>query len=367
MTTEPLLKTAINPQFNDITLSQWPTLYQAYCSDKVRFYQWLAQSGGISLSPTGSAAEGWSNLVLVSQQDEIIRLPKFPAMALGFDRPQPYELSRLAMEKAFLNHFASVSSLAIPQPKSDYCKLREEQQDRLMHYPRLAGNTATVNAMLSLPTRNSEAIGRFLAMLHSTRFDHAQLVPYPYGDGEFLQSIWPCCAPLLSPSTGQKALAYCLDGQRLYKGKTHICHGDFGLSNLLMTRVESAADSTQEPSHLGYELTGVIDFSDLCLGDVAMDFALLNRKFPPAFINQCLDTYRKTLGEAQWHAIDPDSLFARIEYHSIRKALFVIFYAATYGPYLNGLNAQTDFDSGVKRNIEFLETFFAPTTDTHNQ
>ncbi len=94
-------------------------------------------------------------------------------------------------------------------------------------------------------------------------------------------------------------------------------------------------------------MAGIIDFSDICRTDPAMDLAPLWRRMPAPFFTLFLAHYQAALGPERWQALAPDSLLKRAQYYALRRAAFVIWYGTSFG-----------FSEGLKPSIDYLLAHF---------
>lgn len=238
---------------------------------------------------------GWSNVVVEVNQYQIFRFPR--KLTPQFE-----------VEKTFLTQFAANSPLKIPNP--------EPSSVDFMTYRRIEGERFDPTKFWRLDEAYQEKIirqlGEFLTALHSFKFEHQDLSEFPYGGGDFWKDLWPLVASDLSETARMNAKRFFEDvfKQIGQEGFTQtIVHADLGTNNLLIDFEAS-------------QLTGIIDFSDLCWGDPATDFAGFYRHFGRGFVQRLLDYYQRPIENNFW---------ARIEFQANRKLFFVIYFAQNYG------------------------------------
>lgn len=255
---------------------------------------------------------GWSNIVVEINDKWICRFVR------------DIQSTQFQLENGFLKSFEPTSPIAVPaivNIGSDY-----------IVYHRLSGERFSPQKYQSFAQDNKNLIqrqlGEFLSVLHTTSFKHPQLKVFPYGGGDFWLELWQPVAKLLSPQVRTEAKYYFekafteIDFQQVNKT---ISHADLATNNIL-------CDYTRQ------SLTGIIDFSDLCLADPAADFAGFYRHFGLEFTKSVLTYYRGDLGT---------QLEERFEFHCKRKLFFVVYFALNYG-----------FEESIPGIIDTIETQF---------
>ncbi|QSX39417.1 aminoglycoside phosphotransferase family protein [Shewanella cyperi] len=307
---------------------------------------WVEAQIGAPITETRINDSGWSNLVIEINRAWVLRLPK----ALSDRHSETPWLAESALELGILQALGPrLAGVALPQPLANSLAMpvapdkasAPSPQPGLL-YPRLPGMGMSPAQLTDDNLELARDLGRVLAAIHGTRPQFQGLEAYPYGDGDFWTSLWPMAIRQLSQEALKLAEHYFrdahergLDGRQL---KPVLCHGDFGPANLLLKEACS-----QSPPRLG----AVLDFSDCCLQDPALDFAPLLRRAGKVFGQQLLASYRQHLGETAWQALEPASLFDRCEFQARRKALFVLWYGDKYGFHSQG--SQDFFRSSFSR------------------
>ena len=251
---------------------------------------------------------GWSNVVLDINQSHIFRFNRFHS-------------HQFEVEKAFLVSAASQLSIQIPRPIYS-------GQD-FIAYPRIPGERFDPKKFSQLSHASQikilEQLGRFLSQLHQLEFQHPHLSTEPYGGGDFWQELWPLVAPHLTKTGESKARAFFESGlSKLNAASIPIVltHSDLGTNNLLVDFEESS-------------LQGIIDFSDLTIGDPAVDFAGFYRNFGKPFVEQLLNFYKPPLGDLFW---------LRVQLSSLKKQFFVVYFAKKH-----------QYDSAIPAVIKNIE------------
>ncbi|MCL2918718.1 aminoglycoside phosphotransferase family protein [Shewanella litorisediminis] len=305
---------------------------------------WIVETIGESVSRVDINNQGWTNLVLEINGRWMARLPKPLSDDAGHALTSRYTLEKQLLDTltASIGRDGSnnLSSSVLPK-----VYLAPDNLEVCMLYPKLAGNpidwqSEQMNVSgAKAYTPLAGALGALLAKLHTTKMAHPQLVAYPYGDEDFLGDVLPALHPLVSDETYNNAYRYfstvldTLNSQS--KVSVSLCHGDFGPANILL-----GSD---------FRLSAVLDFSDVCLGDAAMDFAPLWRRSPSQFMHDLLATYREVSGEDHWQSLQSQTLNNRIQFHALRKAVFVVWYGKGYG-----------FDNGITGSLNYLKQYFTP-------
>lgn len=256
--------------------------------------------------------EGWTNLVIEINNRWIFR----------FVRNKNNR--QIVVEREFLPKFVKVCPVSIPEivfSESDY-----------IAYPKILGERFSPEkfALFSnfQKAKIFELLGKFLACLHSFSFSHQYLSDAPYDGKDFWNELWSVVQHRLSPYTKEKAKKYFTDVLKQIEAtafESTLIHADLGTNNILV-------DFQQN------ELTGIIDFGDLCLGDPAVDFAGFYRNFGRQFTQELLNNYQRPIENNFW---------TRIEYQSKRKLLFVVYFALNNG-----------FEKDIPNILQYIETLF---------
>ena len=255
----------------------------------------IIQLGWTSSDHFNVIDSGWSNIVVEVNQQQIFRFPRQIT-------PQ------FEVEKTFLKMFAPISSIPVPE--------LEESPTDFMTYKRLKGERFAPEKFWPLSTLKQEAVIRqladFLTALHTVEFNHPNFAEFPYGGSDFWQDLWPYVADNLSTKARLNAQNYfykILDQIEQTPFRRSIVHADLGTNNTLVD-FNSAT------------ITGIIDFSDMCWGDPAADFASYFKHFGKDFTQKLINTYQRPVESNFW---------PRIEFQSKRKLFFIAFFAQNYG------------------------------------
>ena len=256
--------------------------------------------------------EGWTHIVLEVNGKWIFRFVRDPSN------------TQLAVEQAFLPLFKGLAPLPFPEIRySDTNFIAYEKIEGVKFseaiFKRLDRNERT---------KLAAALGDFLSCLHAVTFEHRHLKTAPFGGGDFWEELWPVAAPRLQTSARTRARRYFQRalsriGSAAYPNV--VIHSDFGTGNVLINAA-------------GWELTGVIDFGDISLGDPSTDFATFYRRFGKPFAEDMVQAYRLPLGEDFW---------TRVDCQSKRKLFFVLFFALNHG-----------FDEHVPGIVRAIESEF---------
>lgn len=217
-------------------------------------------------------------------------------------------LRQMALENAFLPAFKGRSPIPVPsiiRSGADF-----------MLYGKIEGQPLRTKTLAALSPRTRDTVARqlgaFLTTLHGFRFSHPDLVEYPYGGGDFWQDVWPLVAPKLSDQARRNAETYFRQSfetmARQSIPKT-LVHADLGTSNILF----NASDA---------QISGIIDFGDLCLHDPARDFNGFLRNHGRAFTEQVLGYYGADIGE---------DVLERTDFHARKHWFTLVFYAPLFG------------------------------------
>lgn len=257
--------------------------------------------------------EGWTHIVLEVNGKWIFRFVREPSN------------TQIAVEQAFLPVFQRHSPLPIPAIRYSGANY--------IGYEKIEGVKFAESVFRSLGrnerTKLAAALGDFLSSLHAVSFEHRHLYAAPFGGGDFWEELWSAAAPRLQSSTRQSAEGYFHRALSRVASAAYpnvVTHSDFGTGNVLI-------DAS------GRKLTGVIDFGDIGIGDLATDFATFYRRFGKPFAEAMAEAYRLPLGDDFW---------ARVDYQSKRKLFFVLFFALNHG-----------FDEHVPGIVRAIESQFS--------
>lgn len=315
--------------------------------------QWLPGEIGAEITELKVNGSGWSNLIIEINRQWILRLSR---SLIEPERKLPSP--RFELEQRLIAGISDIQAgtknspelpqmplmrLFTPHQHTVFSATKSTQAFAAL-YPRISGRHHSSEELSNqLADSLARAIATFLARLHalapSQELIKQGLRPYPYGDAHFLQEVLPASLNQLSKQGQYAAERYFSQTvarfENLSPSPMWICHGDFGPGNLLF---DDEAN-----------LSGILDFSDACLGDPAIDFAPLWRRTSTAFFAMLLKQYQKQLPSTQWQQIQPETLAERIRFQSLRKAAFVIWYAKRHG-----------FEAGMQGSLDYLRQTFEP-------
>lgn len=219
--------------------------------------------------------QGWDSHVEIVEGRWVDRIPRRPEIAAA-----------LVVETQLMPRLAPLLPLAVPVPT-----LLDTDPPRARH---LLVRGVPVDPDL-LDATESRRVGGFLRALHD--------VPEPVWAGTdlgedsarlpMLAQMRDQVVPLLPrdlQQAGLELLERCGTALRLQV----LRHGDLGPEHLLTT---------------GGRISGVIDWTDVALGDPALDLAWLVHRTPPAFADALVSTYGASREEAargrDWHLLGP--------------------------------------------------------------
>ncbi len=256
----------------------------------------------------------YGNVVFKINQNWIFRFSK-----------KDVDIRQLEIEISFLKNFHKISP--IPVPEIFY------EGKNFMGCKVFDGKPFTKEICDTLSKQKQEeiwkSIGKFLQTLHSTQFQHKNLVEYPLGDDNFWDDLWKPIEKQLSQQVREKALNYFEEyftWEIKNPIKKTICHGDF------------------HPSHILYDkssknIVGIIDFGRLCINDPSVDFNLIERFFGKEAIESILQYYQRDVSE---------NFRKRITFQN-RRRLFAAFFHAK----------KVDQISSFPRYLERIEEVFS--------
>lgn len=255
---------------------------------------------------------GWTNLVIEINDQWIFRFVR------------DVNNRQIALEKEFLPRFSKVSPVKIPEIiTSDF---------DFISYRKIIGERFSPDRFLlfsdSQRTQLIKLLGKFLTCLHNFKFDHQYLSTEPYGGSNFWSDLWLPLKNDLSVRTRDKAEKFFTDSIEqinLISYKKTLVHADLGTNNIIVDYKKN-------------NLSGIIDFGDLCIGDPAADFAGFYRNFGRQFTEELICYYQKPIEKNFW---------TRIKYEAKRKLFFVVYFAKKYG-----------FESNVPFLVEYIEKIF---------
>jgi len=254
---------------------------------------------------------GWSNIVIEVNDGWIFRFAreKNPQVAVEYD---------------FLSQFGKYSPISIPS-------LKRRGEDYIV-YKKIVGERFAPDKfeLFSNAQKNQLIIdlGKFLTELHNFQFSHQYLFEFPHGGNDFWEDLWPVVKNRLSDKAKYHAENYfnCTPEKiNRIPFDTTVTHADLGTNNILV-------DFKRK------QLGGIIDFSDLCIGDPAVDFAGFYRHFGRQFVENLLRYYGRPV---------EDNFWTRIDYESKRKLFYVVYYALNHG-----------FESHIPSLVESIEKIF---------
>ncbi len=271
--------------------------------------------------------KGWTNLVFDVNDTWIFRFVR------NADSKQ------IAIEKDFLPNFSKRSPITIPTPVTFKNSANSSGLNYLV-YPKIHGERLSQGRLDGFTLGELEllckSLGNFLSSLHQSKFQHPNLLAYPYGGSDFWNDLWPLVSPLLNKKSKEKALAYFTETIELLEQspiRQTLTHSDLGPNNMLL----DASKNT---------LAGIIDFGDIALADPAIDFSSFYRNFGRQFVENILQHYTAP-STTPSTAPSNDNFMLRIDYQSKRKLFFVTYFAMNYG-----------FEKAVPDQISVIEAMF---------
>lgn len=202
--------------------------------------------------------EGWDSLVVEVDGEWIVRVPRREEVRTS-----------LATEVRLLPELAP--ALPVPIPRFEHVS------EGGVTYRKLRGSPAD-GSSAALGSR----IGRFLAALHAFPVERARELEVPSHDLDwseryrrFTGEVLDAAGPQLGPQAEAMVAAYLADESN-FAFPPRLIHADLGPAHLLAE---------------GEELTGVIDWGDVRIGDPALDFAWLLNGTSAAFAAAVLAAY----------------------------------------------------------------------------
>ncbi len=232
-----------------------------------------------NVRPLTLLGEGFMSWAVETPTGVVFRIPKRQRAA-----------QRAEVERLFLADLAPTLSIDVPSqtyhgPPSDLCPWG------------YSGYAKVPGAALDLPrmtpsaiSRAAENLGKFFAALHAFPLERAgELGVLDNWREEYLQlrgAVMPRLAKELTPQEYGLVDSwweeYLADG-RNWNFAPAVVHGDVGPQHLLVSEDGN--------------LTGVIDFGEVMIGDPAVDFGGLVAYVSPAFAQAVLASYREHGGE----------------------------------------------------------------------
>jgi aminoglycoside phosphotransferase (APT) family kinase protein len=212
---------------------------------------------GVEAAEVIEIEEGWDSLVLEVDEEWIVRVPRRSEV-----RESMQCEGRLLAELAPL--------LPVPVPRFEV--VEDSQDVFFVAYRKLPGEPLDDPSALLAPQ-----LAAFLVALHDFPRDRASRA----GVGQQALIIERCrreVLPLLSADERRRAEKMLDWFVSLEPPDPVLVHADLGPAHML---------------HRGSNVTGVIDWSDACLGDPALDFAWLLHGTNEAFASALLDGYSK--------------------------------------------------------------------------
>jgi aminoglycoside phosphotransferase (APT) family kinase protein len=200
--------------------------------------------------------EGWDSVVFEVGGEWIVRVPR---------REEVRE--SMALEARLLAELAPV----VPAPVPRFDVVEDADGVFFVAYRKLTGEPLRDPAPALAPQ-----LAAFLAALHGFPPERARAIGMP-PQADVIERCRREVLPLLE--RGERRRAEAMFDRFLSLGPTEprLVHADLGPAHILQRRSE---------------LTGVIDWSDACLGDPALDFAWLLHGTGEAFATNLLEVYR---------------------------------------------------------------------------
>ena len=216
---------------------------------------------GASASEVVEIEEGWDSRVLEVDDDWIVRVPR---------RKEVRET--VPLEAKLLDELSAILPVAVPR-----FEIVEDAGDVFfVAYRKLPGEPlADPDAALA------RRLNAFLTALHGFPPERALALGIPQ-QADVIERSRREVLPLLERDERRRAEEMFERFRAEAPIEPRLIHGDLGPAHIL---------------HRGREVTAVIDWSDACLGDPALDFAWLLHGTGDAFATSLLDADRGERGE----------------------------------------------------------------------
>lgn len=248
--------------------------------------------------------EGFGSLVLENQYGFIIRVAKNLDTAKQYVKE--YNILPQLQAKLF--------PINIPIPKW-YHYDTEKVPYGIIAYEKLAGPTLNPKVISEEnKKRIAKQLAEFIALIHQTPTDHFQdTCPQEENDRNHFTNLRENTYNELSKNLSKKEMLMMndwweemLQDQTFYSHKSVLCHGDLWYENILV-------------NHQQTDITGIIDFSEVKIGDPAIDLV------PHHYIGE--DFYSYVLNEYRMAFPNDPTIDERVKKHRGLRELNGLAYA----------------------------------------
>lgn len=210
---------------------------------------------GVEAARVVEIDEGWDSLVLEIDDEWIVRVPR---------REEVREA--MSLEARLLRELAD--ALPVPVPRVEV--VEDSGDVSFVAYRKLPGGPLD-----DPPASLAPQLAAFLGALHGFPRERALRAGVPR-QPEVIERCRREVLPLLAADERRRADEMFGRSRPVEPGEPVLIHGDLGPAHILRR---------------GPTVTGVIDWSDACLGDAALDFAWLLYGTSKAFAARLLDAY----------------------------------------------------------------------------
>lgn len=210
---------------------------------------------GVEAARVVEIDEGWDSLVLEVDGKWIVRVPR---------REEVREV--MPLEARLLRELAP--ALPVPVPRIEI--VEDEAEVFFVAYRKLPGEPLD-----DPPASLAPQLGAFLAALHDFPRERALRAGLPR-QADVSERCRREVLPLLAPEEGRRAEEMFGRFRSDESAQPLLIHADLGPAHILRN---------------GSKVSGVIDWSDACLGDPALDFAWLLHGTGEAFAAGLMDAY----------------------------------------------------------------------------
>lgn len=205
---------------------------------------------------------GQNNTIVTVNHEWVFRFPKFEG-----------EIENAIKEYHVLRELKHHISLPIPYP--EYSNLETKAlKEAYMGYRLIPGKPLFKQAFIQLDDHEKIALqlATFMKELHSVPVSKFASLDIQTNDSrknwmKFYNEVRECLYPLMRDDAKEKlSLMFesFLDDPRNFTFEPKVVHADFGPTNIL---------------HQGNNISGILDFSEVCIDDPAIDVACLIGKF----------------------------------------------------------------------------------------
>lgn len=265
------------------------------------------------------AQKGWDSTVIIINNKYIFRFPK-----------RESSLESLKIEMRILPELKELVDLSIPDFKY-FSSSFDNYQTAFVGYEMIPGVELSQNVLDKIKAAGkikkiTQQLGKFLSQMHSFPIEKAQKAEVGQrGDKQFWKNLFSDIKDDCFPIMDKKQRRWTKEILNDYLKNTNfdyrqvLTHGEIGDEHILINLEK-------------LEVSGIIDFGDMAIGDYGFD---LNPVYGREFLDQILNYYQ--------HPID-DNLFARLDFYQKTVPFYLL---------LGGINL--DKKEGIKRGLELLE------------